>query len=221
MDFVLLFFVSIKFFKGFKKGFFVMFFTVIGVFLASVVAWKFTNMVSEYMKNIIGNSIANVLKNTLNSLSSEKFSNMSDVKIFISNQNYGNIFVFIFGKLLDSISFEGNLTLGEIFAPSLTKIFIKITTFVVLFISVCLIVNIAIRLFSKFSNVFCFQKGDKILGGVIGGVEGLILFSIFYIVLSLLSNIFLNETLLNFVTSGRISNYIYENYIKTIINLFY
>lgn len=221
MDFVLLIFVSINFLKGLKKGFLTAFFTFVGIFLAIVIAWKFTNVVSDYMKNLIGDGVANFLKNILDSLSDEKFSNMEDVKIFISNQNYGNIFVFIFDKLLDSISFEGKLTIGEIFAPSLTSLFTKITTFAMLFVLICLVVNVVIRILSKFNKNFCFQSGNKILGGLMGLFKGLVLFSIFYIIISLLSNVLLNENLLNFATSGRISNYIYENYTKKIISLFY
>ena len=104
---------------------------------------------------------------------------------------------------------------------SLSVLITKIITFVIVFLVLMLVLKLFKVVFSKLTNFCGLGVGNKLAGGFVGLVKGMFVFGTLYVTLSLLSNFMLNDSLLNFVKSGAISNYIYNHYIKIIINVFY
>lgn len=219
MDFVLLAFSVFYFLKGIFKGFISQVFSLIGTFAIAILAWKLTEL--PFFENILGNIFINPIENVLNGLLPGQFENLLQLETALSQSKLGILFNVLFSKLLTSITFDGKMTAGQLLAPSLNSLATKLLTFVILFFGMALILKILRIFLNKMINLCGFSVGNRILGGLIGLVKGFLIFGIVYLILMTLASFLLNETLLEFVKSGPVSNFIYENFIIKAINLFY
>ena len=220
MDYILLAFCLIYFVKGYFKGFVAMFFSLFGTVTVAVLAWKFSDSLYTYTENFVGKEIFDFLRESLDGMLQGSFSSIEEFQMVIARTKYGTIFSFLISKLIKNITFEGELTTGQILAPFLKSYLIKIINFIVLFLALIIILKIIKLVVVKIVNIADLQTGNKIFGGVLGLAKGIIIFFVFFGVMSILANSLMNEGLLNFVKSGVVSNYIYENCINKIINLF-
>ena len=197
-----------------------MLFSLFGVIAVVFISIKFTDMFYSNVYEMIGDGIEKTIKSGFDSAIAGTFFDVETLKNAISDSNF-KTFLFFLNFLVKDISFEGPLSAGQILAPSLSVLITKIITFVVVFFVLMVVFILFKVIFSKLTNFCGLGVGNKLAGGFVGLIKGVFVFGTLYVTLSLLSNFMLNDSLLNFVKSGMISNYIYENYIKIIINTFY
>lgn len=221
MDWILLGVCSFCFVKGYFKGFVSVLFALIGTFVVAVLSWKLASVLSGTVYDLIGENLYAILKTNIDGLIGGEFTSLESFKMSIMETKYAIIFELVLSKLLQDVSFEGTMTAGEILAPSLCELLIKVISFVVIFVILLLLFKIFNVLLNKMVNFLGFENGNKILGGMLGAIKGVLLFAVFYVVVVAISNFTLNESLLSFVQSGQISKYLYENFTLKIINLFY
>ena len=221
MDWILFAFCGFYFIKGYFKGFISMVFSLVGTFAMFVIAWKLTAFFSSYAQSWFGDGIYGMLKSGIDEIVSGEFTSMEDFRTALMQTSYGSLFGLFLTNLIGDVSFDGSLTAGQILAPSLSELLIKVVTFLIVFLILMFLFKILKFLLNKTIKMLGFQSGNKILGGLVGAIKGLILFGIIYVVLVAISNFTLNEGLLSFVQSGAVSQFLYDNLIIKIINLFY
>ncbi len=211
----LLFFCAIGIYKGFVKAVF----SLVSTFLIAIVAWKACPYVSEWLAKLVGNAINSNLSNILNNLVPGTFSDVSQLQSQISQEHF--VFALILSKILTNISFEGNLSAGQILSPTLTDLILKVLSFVIVFVVLLVVVKILRVLTDKLINLLGLAGTNRLLGGAVGLCKGLLFFIIFYMILCAFANFTLNENLLNFISNGVISKNLYNWFVEKIINLFY
>lgn len=221
MDWILFAFCGFYFIKGYFKGFISMVFSLVGTFAMFVIAWKLTAFFSSYAQSWFGDGIYGMLKSGIDEIVSGEFTSMEDFRTALMQTSYGSLFGLFLTNLIGDVSFDGSLTAGQILAPSLSELLIKVVAFLIVFLILMFLFKILKFLLNKTIKMLGFQSGNKILGGLVGAIKGLILFGIIYVVLVAISNFTLNEGLLSFVQSGAVSQFLYDNLIIKIINLFY
>lgn len=198
-----------------------MVFSLVGTFAMFVIAWKLTAFFSSYAQSWFGDGIYGMLKSGIDEIVSGEFTSMEDFRTALMQTSYGSLFGLFLTNLIGDVSFDGSLTAGQILAPSLSELLIKVVAFLIVFLILMFLFKILKFLLNKTIKMLGFQSGNKILGGLVGAIKGLILFGIIYVVLVAISNFTLNEGLLSFVQSGAVSQFLYDNLIIKIINLFY
>ena len=221
MDWILFAFCGFYFIKGYFKGFISMVFSLVGMFAMFVIAWKLTAFFSSYAQSWFGDGIYGMLKSGIDEIVSGEFTSMEEFRTVLMQTSYGSLFGLFLTNLIGNVSFDGSLTAGQILAPSLSELLIKVITFLIIFLILIFLLKILRFLLNKTIKMLGFQSGNKILGGFIGIIKGLIIFGIVYVILVAISNFTLNEGLLSFVQSGNVSKFLYDNLIIKIINLFY
>lgn len=221
MDWILFAFCGFYFIKGYFKGFISMVFSLVGTFAMFVIVWKLTAFFSSYAQSWFGDGIYGMLKSGIDEIVSGEFTSMEDFRTALMQTSYGSLFGLFLTNLIGDVSFDGSLTAGQILAPSLSELLIKVVAFLIVFLILMFLFKILKFLLNKTIKMLGFQSGNKILGGLVGAIKGLILFGIIYVVLVAISNFTLNEGLLSFVQSGAVSQFLYDNLIIKIINLFY
>ena len=221
MDWILFAFCGFYFIKGYFKGFISMVFSLVGTFAILVIAWELTAFFSTYVQGWFGDGIYGILKTGIDEIMAGKFSSMEEFRTALMQTSYGSLFGLFLMNLIGNVSFDGSLTAGQILAPSLSELVIKALSFLFIFLILTFLLKILKFLLNKTIKMLGFQSGNKILGGFVGAIKGLIVFGVVYVILVAISNFMLNETLLNFVQSGNVSQFLYDNFIIKIINLFY
>ncbi|MGN1201598.1 MAG: CvpA family protein [Candidatus Caccovivens sp.] len=219
MDFILLgfllFFCAVGVYKGFVRAVF----SLLSTFLIAIISWRVCPIVAEWLSSIIAHPINSVLNDILNNLVPGTFSDVSQFQAQILQGNV--VFAFILNLVLSNITFEGELTAGQILGPTLSNLFIKVLSFVVLFVLLLLIVRILRMFVNKLVKICGLNGVNRFFGGFVGLVKGLLYFVIFYMVFCAFANFTLNENMLNFVSNGSVSQAFYNWFIEKIINLFY
>lgn len=223
MDFILLVFCLFYFFKGYFKGFVSMLLSLIGTFFIFVVAWKISPICSEWVQNVGGlqEKTFDFISKNINSMFPGEFSSISEFESAVIQTKYGFLFSTIIKFLLTDITFDGSLSAGQILAPSMTNLVFRVLTFIFVFLFLMILLKFVRFLFNKIIKTCGLGLGNRWLGGFVGLFKGLVVFSIFYIVFSGLANFLMNESMLNFIESGQISSFLYSNFIKQIISIFY
>lgn len=216
MDFVLLAICLFAFLRGCFKGFVSTIFSFVGTFLIAIISWWLCDYIVSFLKTLF--DLEEFVSELLNSKFSGTFSSMEDLQGAISGS--GMLFAVLF-RLLGNISFEGNLTAGQILAPSISNIVYKIIAFAILFVGFMLALSLIKFLLNKFVTLSGLGFGNRALGGVLGFFQGLLIFGVVFFVFSALANFLMNETLINFVQSGSISKLVYENVIIKSIDFFF
>ncbi len=221
MDFVLLGICALYFVRGCWKGFLSMLFSLAGIFVVGFLAYELTQVLTPLVNNFAKDTVCESISNIANGIWPGTFSNMEDFQAAVSASKFGVLFSVLFSKIIPNITFDGGLTAGQILAPTLCVVLLKVLTFVALFILLEIVLKLLRFLLNKLIKKCGLSVGNRILGGLLGLVKGLAVFAIIYFVLTVSANVFLNEGFLQFVQSGQISNFIYQNVIVKIIETIY
>lgn len=149
-----------------------------------------------------------------------EFQNMSEVLYsvgFLSNA----VLRVVLQTVLKNITFEGDMSFGEIVAPSLTLIFLKVVLFILLFILLSAIFKLIDFILRKCISFAGFGRIDRLAGFFLGLLKGFVISMLVFVVLTALSSLNISERLTSFVESGLVSSYLYNHYFLNIFNLFY
>lgn len=219
MDYALFAIVGFFLIRGFFKGSVSMFFSLFGIVTVALLSWKIGDFIFPRLEGLFRQDIEMYLKGLIDDKIPGIFSEVFELKNAVS-ANLGVFGLFIF-KLLGDITFEGSLTAGQILAPSISGILLKVIVTIVIFIILEIIKNILKKFFNKFIISNDLSWLNRFLGAFFGLLKGFVVFGVFYIATISLANTLLNEKLLDFVQQGYISKLVYENFIVELINFFY
>lgn len=220
MDYILLALCSWCGLRGFFKGLLTMAFSMVGIIFVGIVAWQVKDYFAVILNKIGGDIVFNFLKNKIDLSVAGTFSDISQLKDAVANSNFNIFGIFLF-KLLTDLTVDGEMTAGQILAPSITNLLIKILAFVLVFVVLYLFLKILKLVLSKIIKKCGLSFADRILGLLFGLIKGSLLFGVLYLVLTSFANLTLNEGLLNFVQKGVVSSYVYNHFISKIIAFFY
>ena len=221
MDFVLLLILAFYFVRGCLKGFVSTLFSLVGTFVVALISLQLMHQFLPIAESYCGDFVKETLGGLFDGLVKGNFANIDDLEIALSATKFGTLFSFFISKLIGNISFDGTLTAGQILAPTISTILIKVVLFLIIFVVFEILLKILRLFLNKIIKKCGFSVGNRILGGVLGLLKGIFVFGIVFFSLSMLSNIILSEGLLQFVRSGQISNLLYENLLSKIVGLFY
>lgn len=209
------------FVRGCFKGFLSMIFSLLGVFFVAIVSWKLTAIFLPTVQNFAGDVTFDAIKTFIDGILPGQFSSIEQLELGLRQSKIGEIFGVIVSKLLSNISFDGSLTAGQIFAPTLSQILLTVATFLIIFLLLEILLK-TIRFFlNKLIKKCGLSVGNRILGGLLGLAKGLVMFGILFVIISTLANALLSPALLQFVRSGTVSNFLYENLFAKILHIFY
>ena len=221
MDFVLFAILVYYFVRGCWKGFLSMIFSLVGVFFVALISWKLSEVFLPTVQSFAGGAIFDGLKSLFDGIFPGNFASLADFQAKISLSGIGAIFSVFLGKLLGDITFDGSLSAGQILAPTLSKILLEVVTFLLIF----LILEILLKFLRFFLNKIIkncgLSTGNRILGGVVGLLKGVVVFGLAFALFSILANVLMNEGLLEFVKSGAISNFLYDHFLVKFLNFIY
>ena len=211
MDYLLLSILAIYSIKGFVKGFVKMFLSLFSSLIIFIIAYYISKSLSENFVLVeIYNKFALVFENMFNDAIPGNFQNIEDLLSAVALSN--SVFIAIIRLVSKNISIDGNLTAGQILAPSFAKLTYNILLFIIVFIALFIIV--------KFINIlltFIFKKmgvgvANRFIGLLLGVFKGFIVTTFIYIILTTFASLNLSSWLLEFVQKGVISNYLYPNF---------
>lgn len=218
MDFVLLAFVILFFLKGFCKGLANIIFSLLSTVFIFSISIKFCQQLGQILQNANLFDFEGVVSKVLNSISTQTFSSVDEVNGALNSNVILSVFL---TKLLSNITFDGEMTLAQIFAPTLNALIFKILAFVLIYFVSVVIFKFFGVILSKMLKKLKLGVSNKLWGGVIGLLKGMIVFSIVYAVVLNIGNILLNGNIIAFCNQGVISKFLYNNFTEKIISLFY
>lgn len=218
MDFVLLAFVILFFLKGFCKGLANIIFSLLSTVFIFSISIKFCQQLGQILQNANLFDFEGVVSKVLNSISTQTFSSVDEVSGALNSNVILSVFL---KKLLSNITFDGEMTLAQIFVPTLNALIFKILAFVLIYFVSVVIFKFFGVILSKMLKNLKLGVSNKLLGGVVGLLKGMIVFSIVYAVVLNIGNILLNENIIAFCNQGVISKFLYNNFTEKIISLFY
>ena len=149
-----------------------------------------------------------------------EFQNMSKVLYSVGLLSNAVLRV-VLQTVLKNITFEGDMSFGEIVAPSLTLIFLKIVLFILLFILLSAVFKLIDFILRKCISFAGFGRINRLAGFFLGLLKGFVISMLVFVVLTALSSLNISERLTSFVESGLVSSYLYNHYFLNIFNLFY
>ena len=206
---------------GFYKGALSMLFSIFRLTLLLFLSYYLANTLCE---NLIGSSlylhVADIIENLCDNLVPGEFSSMSEVFASVGLLSNGALRI-ILEMILKNITFNGVMSFGELVAPSIMKIVLKVILFIIIFFVLSVLFKIINYFIKKSTKVLGIGKLNRVAGFLLGGLKGFVVAMVIFIVLSTLASLGLSEGLTNFVESGTLSSYLYNNYFLTIFNLFY
>lgn len=218
MDFVLLAFVILFFLKGFCKGLANIIFSLLSTVFIFSISIKFCQQLGQILQNANLFDFEGVVSKVLNSISTQTFSSVDEVSGALNSNVILSVFL---KKLLSNITFDGEMTLAQIFAPTLNALIFKILAFVLIYFVSVVIFKFFGVILSKMLKKLKLGVSNMFWGGAVGLLKGVIVFSIVYAVVLNIGNILLNENIIAFCNQGVISKFLYNNFTEKIISLFY
>ena len=102
-------------------------------------------------------------------------------------------------------------TFSEYLATSLADIVVEVLAVLVLFVIIKLILRIIISLLNIVSHLPIIHGMNKMLGGIVGLAEGVIIIWIICLLLTIVSGTAVGEQIMSEISSNEILNYIYSN----------
>lgn len=119
-------------------------------------------------------------------------------------------------KLINSNTADEKLSMGvdtfsEYLATSLADIVVEVLAVLVLFVIIKLILRIIISLLNIVSHLPIIHGMNKMLGGIVGLAEGVIIIWIICLLLTIVSGTAVGEQIMSEISSNEILNYIYSN----------
>ena len=193
-----------------------MFLSIVGttfiIFLAYFLA---KDLMVNFENGMIFDFFNNFYVNLFNKLVPGEFSSIEELA-----NSLGGVFS-VLSIILEDISFDGVLSCGHIVGPTLARLTINILLFLILFFLLHFLIKIFSLLINKMINFAGLSFANRMLGLVLGLLKGTVVFAIIFLCLSTLASLNLSEGLTNFVQSGFLSNFIYENYITKFFSFIY
>lgn len=206
---------------GFYKGALRMLFSIFRLTLLLILSYYLAGVLCE---NLVGSSLylhlADIIENLCDNLVPGEFSSMSEVLEGVGLLSNGVLRI-ILEMILKDITFDGVMSFGELVAPSITKIVLKVILFIIIFFVFSVLFKIINYFIKKSTKVLGIGKLNRVAGFLLGGLKGIVVAMVIFIVLSTLASLGLSEGLTNFVENGTLSSYLYNNYFLSIFNLFY
>lgn len=221
MDFLVIALILVNGFVGFYRGAVKMLFLLFRVALLLLLCYYLSEqLANSLVGGALWQHIYEFLKGIFDDVLPGEFQNMSEVLYsvgFLSNA----VLRVVLQTVLKNITFEGDMSFGEIVAPSLTLIFLKVVLFILLFILLSAIFKLIDFILRKCISFAGFGRIDRLAGFFLGLLKGFVISMLVFVVLTALSSLNISERLTSFVESGLVSSYLYNHYFLNIFNLFY
>ena len=221
MDFLVIALILVNGFVGFYRGAVKMLFLLFRVALLLLLCYYLSEqLANSLVGGALWQHIYEFLKGIFDDVLPGEFQNMSEVLYsvgFLSNA----VLRVVLQTVLKNITFEGNISFGEIVAPSLTLIFLKVVLFILLFILLSAIFKLIDFILRKCISFAGFGRINRLAGFFLGLLKGFVISMLVFVVLTALSSLNISERLTSFVESGLVSSYLYNHYFLNIFNLFY
>lgn len=221
MDFLVIALILVNGFVGFYRGAVKMLFSLFRVALLLLLCYYLSEqLANSLVGGALWQHVYEFLKGIFDDVLPGEFQNMSEVLFsvgFLSNA----VLRVVLQTVLKNITFEGDMSFGEIVAPSLTLIFLKVVLFILLFILLSAIFKLIDFILRKCISFAGFGRIDRLAGFFLGLLKGFVISMLVFVVLTALSSLNISERLTSFVESGLVSSYLYNHYFLNIFNLFY
>lgn len=221
MDFLVIALILANGFVGFYRGAVKMLFSLFRVALLLLLCYYLSEqLANSLVGGALWQHVYEFLKGIFDDVLPGEFQNMSEVLFsvgFLSNA----VLRVVLQTVLKNITFEGDMSFGEIVAPSLTLIFLKVVLFILLFILLSAIFKLIDFILRKCISFAGFGRINRLAGFFLGLLKGFVISMLVFVVLTALSNLNISERLTSFVESGLVSSYLYNHYFLNIFNLFY
>ena len=221
MDFLVIALILVNGFVGFYRGAVKMLFSLFRVALLLLLCYYLSEqLANSLVGGALWQHIYEFLKGIFDDVLPGEFQNMSEVLFsvgFLSNA----VLRVILQTVLKNITFEGDMSFGEIVAPSLILIFLKVVLFILLFILLSAVFKLIDFILRKCISFAGFGRINRLAGFFLGLLKGFVISMLVFVVLTALSSLNISERLTSFVESGLVSSYLYNHYFLNIFNLFY
>lgn len=221
MDFLVIALILANGFVGFYRGAVKMLFSLFRVALLLLLCYYLSErLANSLVGGALWQHIYEFLKGIFDDVLPGEFQNMSEVLYsvgFLSNA----VLRVVLQTVLKNITFEGDMSFGEIVAPSLTLIFLKVVLFILLFILLSAVFKLIDFILRKCISFAGFGRINRLAGFFLGLLKGFVISMLVFVVLTALSSLNISEGLTSFVESGLVSSYLYNHYFLNIFNLFY
>lgn len=221
MDFLVIALILANGFVGFYRGAVKMLFLLFRVALLLLLCYYLSEqLANSLVGGALWQHVYEFLKGIFDDVLPGEFQNMSEVLYsvgFLSNA----VLRVVLQTVLKNITFEGDMSFGEIVAPSLTLIFLKVVLFILLFILLSAIFKLIDFILRKCISFAGFGRINRLAGFFLGLLKGFVISMLVFVVLTALSSLNISERLTSFVESGLVSSYLYNHYFLNIFNLFY
>ena len=208
MDIILIAIVSLSFMRGWSKGLGAILLSLVSTIVSIYISIWITDMVSVYVVDLVGENILEMISKCVDRVVGGSFSSIGELKEAISQ--CGLPFIRIINKILDAISFEGELSASQILASSITNVLIKIFCFIIAFFVVNLVFNFIKVLGGKLINCCGLGVANKLIGGIVGSIKGLIVFLLLFAILIEIADLLMNKTFQNFLNDAVVSKWVYD-----------
>lgn len=219
MDIIIVAIISIFLIKGVKSGVFNTFLSTLCFFAAAIAAYFARGFGAEILKNVgfLNNFAFTTLPNAISSFLPGTFESVEQLSTLLSQKSA--ILSQFFSKILQKINFDPSLSSGQILGQTVGELFFEALSFILIFVMVFFLLSIIKIPLKKLADNCGFCYVDKVLGGLVGVAKGATIVVFCVSITILLANLTLNENVLNFVTGGKIANWLCENIIKKIIEI--
>ncbi len=198
-----------------------MIFSFASTLVIILISWKLCDLFLPTFQQFLYNGLSNTITQILNGAIPGTFSNLADLQTALSQSEYALLFNLLLLKVIDNLTIDGEMTAGQILSPTITNLLLKVITFITIFVILFVFTKLVCSILNKTIKKCGLTFYNRIFGGILGVFKGLVIFIIFYVIINALSNFLLNETLSNFVQSGVVSKWLYENLTEKIIDMFY
>lgn len=221
MDFLVIALILVNGFVGFCRGAVKMLFSLFKVALLLLLCYYLSEqLANSLVGGALWQHVYEFLKGIFDDVLPGEFQNMSEVLFSVSLLSNAVLRV-VLQTVLKNITFEGDMSFGEIVAPSLTLIFLKVVLFILLFILLSAVFKLIDFILRKCISFAGFGRINRLAGFFLGLLKGFVISMLVFVVLTALSSLNISERLTSFVESGLVSSYLYNHYFLNIFNLFY
>ncbi len=232
LDLILLAVLVIFVVLGAKKGFIRALLDGFSTLIAGVLAYTFTESASQYaydafVRNMVRNSLSNALNSTTNDFGSvtEKVEILIN-KIPESAINFSAKFGFNVDAVADSIiksrPSDKDVLIDTIMTEVADKIMmplVETVTFIILLVAFVFVLAVIIRLLdSVIKKIPVVKETDKIFGGLLGVLKGVIVVFVVCTILAFMIASSQNEEFIELVTSSKILEFVNSN--NPLLNIF-
>ena len=221
MDFLIIALILVNGFVGFYRGAVKMLFSLFKVALLLLLCYYLSEqLANSLVGGALWQHVYEFLKGIFDDVLPGEFQNMSEVLFSVGLLSNAVLRV-VLQTVLKNITFEGDMSFGEIVAPSLTLIFLKVVLFILLFILLSAVFKLIDFILRKCISFAGFGRINCLAGFFLGLLKGFVISMLVFVVLTALSSLNISEGLTSFVESGLVSSYLYNHYFLNIFNLFY